>query len=172
MKRWTNKSYLICLFLFVLYSPVLFSQVTTATLSGIVKDPNGAPLPFATVTIEFADACFKQVMATKGDGRFTVPNLRVGGPYTVTVSFINYQQTIIDNVFLELGQTNSIDIQLKAKAAELDKVTVTGRSAIFDNKKTGASTNINRRLIQALPTISRSADDYLRLTPSAAPLNE
>ncbi|HEY8896307.1 MAG TPA: carboxypeptidase regulatory-like domain-containing protein, partial [Niastella sp.] len=168
MKKGTNKNYLIFLCFFVLYSPVLFSQVTTATLSGIVKDPNGGPLPSATVTIEFADAGFKQVLATKGDGRFTVPNLRVGGPYRVTVSFINYQQSVTENVFLELGQNNSVEIILKAKTAELEKITVTGRSTIFDNKKTGASTNINRRLIQALPTISRSADDYLRLTPSAS----
>ncbi|OQP50853.1 TonB-dependent receptor [Niastella yeongjuensis] len=149
-------------------SPALFSQVTTATLSGIVKDPKGAPLPSATVVIEYPDAGFKQTLATKGDGRFTVPNLRVGGPYTVTVSFINYQSSVTDNVFLELGQNNSVEVQMHEKAAELEKVTVTGRGTIFDNKKTGASTNINSRLIKTLPTISRSADDYIRLTPSAS----
>ncbi|THU41485.1 TonB-dependent receptor [Niastella caeni] len=168
MKRGTHKNYVLGLLIFLCCSPALFSQVTTATLSGIVKDPNGVPLPLATVTIEFADAGFKHVLATKGDGRFTVPNLRVGGPYTVTVSFINYQTSVTDNVFLELGQDNAVDIQLRAKAGELKEVTVTSRSAIFDNKKTGASLNINSRVIRSLPTISRSADDYLRLTPSAS----
>ena len=168
MKKGTCKSYLLNLLFFLLCSPALFSQVTTATLSGIVKDPKGTPLPAATVVIEFIDAGFRQALATKGDGRFTVPNLRVGGPYTVTVSFINFQSSVTNNVFLELGQNNSLDIQLHEKAAELEKITVTGRSGVFDNKKTGASTNINSRLIKALPTISRSADDYLRLTPSAS----
>jgi hypothetical protein len=167
MRKDLHKNYVLSLFFFLLCSPALFSQVTTATLSGIIKDPKGAPLPAATVVVEFADAGIKQALATKGDGRFTVANLRVGGPYTVTVSFINYQTSVTDNVFLELGQNNSIEIQLKEKAGELKEVTVTGRS-VFDNKKTGASTNINSRLIRALPTISRSADDYLRLTPSAS----
>lgn len=166
MKR--DAHYIFTLLVCLLCSPALFSQVTTATLSGIVKDPKGAPLPSATVVIEYPDAGFRLALATKGDGRFTVPNLRVGGPYTVTVSFINYQSSVTDNVFLELGQNNSLDIQLHEKAAELEKITVTGRGTIFDNKKTGASTNINSRLIKTLPTISRSADDYIRLTPSAS----
>lgn len=164
----TNRNYIFYLLFFLLCSPAVLAQVTTATLSGIVKDPKGNALPAATVVVEFPDAGIKQVLATKGDGRFTVPNLRVGGPYKVTATFVNFQQTVIDNVFLELGQNNSVDIQLTEKAGELEKVTVTSRTGIIDNKRTGASLNISSRLIRSLPTISRSADDYLRLTPSAS----
>lgn len=168
MRKYVQKSHAFTLFLLLCCSPLLYAQVTTATLSGIVRDPKGQPLPAATVIVEWADAGFKQVLPTRGDGRFTVPNLRVGGPYTVTVSFVNFQTSVTDNVFLELGQNNSVDIQMKEKAGELKEVTVTSRSAVTDNKKTGASTNINSRLIRSLPTISRSADDYIRLTPSAS----
>lgn len=59
----------------------LSAQVTTATLSGIIKDSKGTGLGSATVTVEFPDAGIKQVIITKSDGRFVVPNLRVGGPY-------------------------------------------------------------------------------------------
>jgi hypothetical protein len=168
MRKYVQKSYALTLFLLLCCSPFLFSQVTTATLSGIVRDPRGGPLPSATVVIEWADAGFKQTLPTRGDGRFTVPNLRVGGPYTITVSFVNFQTLVTENVFLELGQNNSVEIQMKEKAGELKEVTITSRSAVFDNKKTGASTNINSRVIRSLPTISRSADDYIRLTPSAS----
>ncbi len=168
MRKYVQKAHALTVLLFLYCSSVTFSQVTTATLSGIVRDPKGTPLPAATVVIEWADAGFKQTLPTKGDGRFTVPNLRVGGPYTVTVSFINFQTSVTENVFLELGQNNSLEVQMKEKAGELKEVTITSRSAAFDNKKTGASMNINSRLIRSLPTISRSADDYLRLTPSAS----
>ncbi|HLG40884.1 MAG TPA: carboxypeptidase-like regulatory domain-containing protein, partial [Chitinophagaceae bacterium] len=57
------------------------AQVTTATLSGIVKDSKGAALGSATITVEFPDAGISQSLITKPDGRFTVSNLRVGGPY-------------------------------------------------------------------------------------------
>ena len=54
------------------------------------------------------------------------------------------------------------------KSTEIGGVQVTARSKIFDDKRTGASTNINNRLIRTMPTISRSADDYLSLAPSAS----
>jgi len=168
MLRKTKYKFLMGLPLLLLSVLHLFAQVTTATLSGIVKDPKGQALAAATVTVEYANAGIRQGQLTKGDGRFTVPNLRVGGPYKVTVSFLGYQENVTDNIFLELGLNNVLEIQMQEQAVELKNVTVTGRSAIFDNKKTGASTNITNRTIRSLPTISRSADDYLRLTPSAS----
>jgi Carboxypeptidase regulatory-like domain len=146
----------------------IHAQVTTATLSGIVKDAKGSVLAGATITVEYPDAGITQTLITKGDGRFTVSNLRVGGPYKVTVNHVSYQKAVSENIFLELGLNNTIEFKLEEKSTEIGAVTVVGRSKIFDAKRTGASTNINNRLIRVLPTISRSADDYLRLTPSAS----
>jgi hypothetical protein len=162
-----QKAVFVIAFLFFV-SSILNAQVTTATLSGFVADPKGAGIASATVTVEFPDAGIKQVLITKGDGRFTVPNLRVGGPYKVSVTHVNYKQETVDNIFLELGLNNTIEFSMQEKTTELSGVTVTAQSRIFDNKRTGASTNISNRLIKALPTINRSADDYLRLTPSAS----
>src|ERR1044072_8816288 len=163
MLRKMNYKFLVGLPLLLLSVFHVFGQVTTATLSGIVKDPKGQPLAAATVSVEYANAGIKQGRLRRADGRFTVPNLRVGGPYKVTVSFLGYQENVTDNIFLELGLNNALEIQMQERAVELKNVTVTGRSVIFDNKKTSPSTNITTRTIRALPTISRSADDYLRL---------
>src|SRR4029079_19033446 len=133
-----------CLFITViciLISHALIAQVTTATLSGIVMDSKSAPLASATVTVEYPDAGIKQLLITKSDGRFTVPNLRVGGPYKVTVNHGGYREEVGYNIFLELGLNNTIEVSLLQKETELGNVTVTGRSRIFDNKRTGASTN-------------------------------
>jgi hypothetical protein len=152
-----------------LLSGQLFSQVTTATLSGLVKDSKGAGLGSATVTVEYPDAGIKQVLITRSDGRFTVPNLRVGGPYKVTVDHVSHNQAVSENIILELGLNNTIEVTMQDKSTELGGVTVTATGAkIFDNKRTGASTNISGRMLKELPTISRSADDYLRLAPSAS----
>lgn len=144
------------------------AQVTTATLSGIVRDSKGAALAAASVTVEYPDAGISQTLITKSDGRFTVANLRVGGPYRVTVNHVSFQKAVSENIFLDLGLNNTVEFKLEEKSTEIGGVTVVSRSKIFDDKRTGASTNINNRLIRALPTISRSADDYLRLTPSAS----
>lgn len=85
------------------------------------------------------------------------------------VTHLNNQPSTTENIYLELGQNNFIEISLTGKSAELERVTVgvTG-SRIFDSKRTGASTNISNTTLRNLPTISRSADDYLRLVPSAS----
>jgi hypothetical protein len=146
----------------------IHAQVTTATLSGVVNDDKGAPLSSATVTVEFPDAGIKQVLITKADGRFTLPNLRVGGPYKVTVNHVSHKEVVTENIFLELGLNNTVEFTMIESTKELSNVTIAARSRIFDDKRTGASTNISNRQLRTLPTISRSADDFLRLTPSAS----
>ena len=166
-----KSAFLLCtimIFLSLLTAVKSNAQVTTATISGTVKSSKGTALGAATVVVEYPDAGIRQTLTTRNDGRFTVPNLRVGGPYKVTVSHVGHQQSVTENIILELGLNNTIDIVMEETATQLGGVTVLSRSKIFDDKRTGASTNINNRLIKALPTISRSADDYLRLTPSAS----
>lgn len=169
-KRSLPKGFIFLMILFHLATIQLFSQVTTATLSGIVKDASGIPLSSATVTIEFPDAGVKQILTTRGDGRFTLANQRVGGPYKVSVSHVGQQDVVEGNIYLELGQNNFVEIAMTTRSTELETVTVSSGigSRIFDNKRTGAATNINNAALRNLPTISRSADDYLRLAPSAS----
>ncbi len=161
-------AYVVLLISFLFLYSISKAQVTTATLSGVVSD-KGKPLAGATVQVSFADAGINKLLSTKSDGSFTLPNLRVGGPYMVTVSFAGYAPTVDSNIYLNLGENTSLDIRMTPTAANLAEVTVTARSPIFDDHRTGASTQINSRLLRTLPTISRSADDYTRLTPSASP---
>ena len=150
MKKLLNQTWILLLGLFLfLSSSQLFAQVTTATLSGFVKDSKGVGIGSATVTVEYPDAGIKHVLTTNSDGRFTLPNLRVGGPYKVTVDHVGYHSSGNDDLFLELGLNNTIEVSLVEKSTELSGVTVTATGAkIFDNKRTGASTNISRSLIR------------------------
>ena len=169
-KKTLCNNYFLLVIIFMTAITSTMAQVTTATLSGIVKDASGTLLPGATVFIEYPDAGVKQSITTKGDGRFTLANQRVGGPYRITVSHVGQQNIITQNIFLELGQNNFVEISMLNKSTELESVVVTSGigSKIFDNKRTGASTNISNTALRNLPTISRSADDYLRLAPSAS----
>lgn len=145
------------------------AQVTTATLSGMVRNEAGQPLPGATIKVTYEDAGINKGLVSKSDGSFLVPNLRVGGPYIVTVSYTGFETRTAKDVFLNLGQNTALDLRLSEVAGKLSEVVVSGRSTIFNDQRTGASTNIGSTQIRQLPTISRSADDYLRLTPSASP---
>ena len=154
--------------LMLLSSIFINAQVTTATIAGIVKNAASVPVTGATVVVEYPEAGIRQTVTTLADGRFTVPNLRVGGPYHVTVTSIGFSPSTLQNIYLDLGLNNTLVFSLTESTKQLSAVIVTATSKIFDDRRTGASTNISNKLLRALPTISRSADDYLRLTPSAS----
>ncbi len=77
------------------------AQVTTSAISGTVLGTDNKPLSGATVRIEFTNAGINKLTITQSNGSFLVPNLRVGGPYKVTVTFVGYQEKSEDNIQLE-----------------------------------------------------------------------
>jgi Carboxypeptidase regulatory-like domain len=137
-------------------------------LSGTVTKADGKPLSGATIKITYANAGINKSTVSQSNGTYVVPNLKVGGPYTIAVTYTGYLPKTEDNIVLELGQNTTLDFKLQAGDGNLETVTVTGKSKLFDGQRTGASTNISSRQIRQMPTISRSADDFTRLTPSAS----
>src|SRR6185436_9153548 len=97
-------------------------------------------------------------------------NMRVGGPYTVTVTYIGYQPLTINDVYLRLGEPFVFNQTLSQSGGiTLSEVSVTGRKdAVMNSRRTGASTNISRTQLENLPTSNRSLTDFLRLTPQAS----
>lgn len=91
--------------------------------------------------------------------------MRNGGPYSVAISYIGYETKTFRNIVLELGETYNLNALLSEDANELTEVVVSGKASKFAAEKTGASTNINQRTIQELPTINRSIGDLAKLSP-------
>ncbi|RNC88418.1 MAG: TonB-dependent receptor [Winogradskyella sp.] len=152
-----------------LFTTVAFAQgVTTSSLGGQVTDAQGEPLPGATVIAVHTPTGSKYGAATDFDGYYRISNMRTGGPYTVTISYVGFKEFVRENVYLQLGNSERISTQLSEDASVLDEVVITAdRTGIFDSNKTGASTNISNRQIQTLPQTSRSIADFVRITPQA-----
>lgn len=141
---------------------------TTGTITGTVLDEDNSGLPGANVIAIHEPSGTEYGQATRLDGRFTIPNVRVGGPYTIRVSFIGYPDEVLSDVYVALGQSYRADFKMKPSAEELLEVIVKAeRSTVFDPDRTGANTNINNEALNALPTISRSLNDFTRLTPQS-----
>ncbi len=146
-----------------------FAQVTTSKIKGIVKDQNG-PMLGAEVMVLHKPTGTKTGTITQENGRFILSNLRIGGPYKVVVKYVGYQPVEIDNIFLKLGETKNLSIDLIEEKNSLNAVVINLKD---DGKKpskerTGPATSIGHKELEALPTISRSAKDFYRLEPSAS----
>ena len=163
-------TYLSCLCLLLFLASDLFGQgVTSASLTGVVTDATGEGLPGANVRAVHQPTGTSYGVATNIDGRYTISNMRVGGPYTVTVSFVGYDAQLFENINLKLGQTFDLDVVLTETGVSLAEVEVTSsRNPVLNSERTGAATNISEEQIEALPTISRGLNDFTRLTPQAS----
>jgi hypothetical protein len=142
---------------------------TTASMNGAVTDGKGEVLPGATVLAIHTPTGTQYGAGTNGEGRYNIQNLRVGGPYTIKVSFVGYQDFTKEGVFLTLGQTLRVDVQMSEASTALGDVVVTGRpDPVINAGRTGAETSISREQISNLPTLNRNLTDFTRLTPQAA----
>ena len=141
--------------------------VTTASINGIVTDAKGA-IPGATVTITHIPTGTVYASVSRSDGRFNIPNLRVGGPYTFKVTFIGYKDFVQDNITLSIGQDQRIAAALEDNTTNLSEVKITASgSKVINSSRTGARETISRSQIENLPTVNRSLSDFTKLTPSA-----
>lgn len=145
-----------------------FSQgVTTSSMQGTVSDGSGEPLFGANIVATHTPSGTVYGAISNEDGRFYLPNLRVGGPYKVAITYVGFQDRTFEGITLGLGQSYNLKATL-SEGMELDEVVVTSqRGEIIDPDRTGASVNLSRDRIDALPTISRSIEDFTRLTPQS-----
>ncbi|MHA6247032.1 TonB-dependent receptor [Pontibacter sp. CAU 1760] len=163
------KPFLLCIVLCLTVQSAWAQGATTASLIGKVADQSGAPLPGATVIAVHTPTNTQYVSTTDVEGRYNIQNMRVGGPYSIRSSYIGYQERAVSGVMLSLGQTARIDITLSEDTRQLSEVQVIGeKNDVFNQDRTGAATNISREQLANLPTLSRSLQDFTRLTPQAS----
>lgn len=160
---------IITLLFFVFGLHMMVGQTTTSSIKGIVKSSSNELLPGATVLAIHTPSGTKYSALSNADGRFNMLNMRIGGPYKIVVSFIGFKNQEFNDVYLELGKAFGLDIILQDESQKLEEVKVVGaKNKVFQSGRTGAETTIGRRELAVLPTISRSAEDFTRLEPSAS----
>ncbi len=141
---------------------------TTAAMSGVISDSKGGGLPGATVIAIHTPTNTQYVAPTNTEGRFNIQNMRVGGPYTVKVTFVGFKDISREGINLTLGQNLRFDQKMDDSSTELSEVTVSGRrDPVINAGRTGASTTVQREQIERLPSLSRSFNDFTRLTPQS-----
>ena len=148
----------------------VFAQgVTSSSLNGKVVDNNGNPLPGASIVAIHTPSGSKYGSSTDFDGFYRMSNMRVGGPYAVTISYVGFNDYVRNGVILQLGQTFKINASMAETSNVLEEVVISAQSgSVFDGNKTGSETTISSRQINNLPTTSRSIADFVRITPQAA----
>ena len=113
------------------------AQETTSDIIGTIT-ADQKPLAGATITAIHVPTGTVYSTTSRADGRYNLPNLKIGGPYTITVTFVGYKEEKQENISLLLGQEFKVDFILTPIANSLTEVVVSASSQnkIFNNSRT------------------------------------
>jgi len=156
------------LFILLMLTVNMFAQVTTSKINGLISDETG-PLFGASIAAKHVPSGTTMGSMTQDNGSYNITNLRVGGPYTVTISFVGYKTVEYSDIYLLLGKSTNIDVVMVTENQELDEVVIKySKDKTFSSDRTGAEISVGKKQFASLPTISRSQADFTRLEPSAS----
>ena len=142
------------------------AQVTTSALNGRVTDKSGEPVAGAAVIAVHTPSGTQYYAVANGEGRFSINGMRTGGPYSVEVSCLGFNNVTYTDITLSLAEAYSLNATLSDDTEMLaEAIVISTASSKFATEKTGAATNITSGQITSLPTVSRSITDVTRLSP-------
>jgi len=149
----------------VLFSRAHAQGITTGAIGGLVTDSAGAPLPAVQIQVRNVQTGYVVGSLTRENGRYLVPGLEAGGPYTVTARRIGFAPQTRENVFVSLTQTTRVDLNLSNQATQLTGVAVVATTSDFSSTRTGVSTTVRDSTIARIPTLNRDFTDLVKLSP-------
>src|SRR5437879_5846071 len=145
----------------VLGSCLVFAQISTATVSGVVHDGTGGVIPGVTITIKHTETGLTRTVTTTENGGYRMPSLPVG-PYEVTGEKLGFKQQVRRGVNLVVGQEAVIDLTLEVGAAA-EQVTVTEEAPLVNATTSSTSGVITEQQMKELPLNGRSFDQLITL---------
>ena len=148
----------------------LMAQVTSSSISGKISDANKKALAGATVVATHTPSGAQYYSVADANGTYRLLNIRPGGPYKIEFRMVGFQTTVQEGVTATLGETKILNVRLNEEAIGLNEIVIAAEAISngMDSDRAGATTAINNEQINTLPTINRSLNDVLALTPQAA----
>jgi hypothetical protein len=163
MRKFTSMQKVFSFLAVMLFALQSFAQVTNSSISGLVADKKGEGLPGATIIAVHVPSGTRYGTVSNTSGRYTLPSVRVGGPYKITISFIGFKEAVKEGVITSLGTAANVDVKLDEEGKFLDEIKVVStRSDIISSGRTGPSTTLNRESINRLPTLGRTLNDLTK----------
>ncbi|WP_042145014.1 MULTISPECIES: TonB-dependent receptor [unclassified Pseudoalteromonas] len=141
-----------------------FANDTASALKGSIVGPNGNPATGTKITIIHIPSGSTKTTLIGESGGFSTKGLRVGGPYKIEVESEQFEDTVVDNIFLTLGKTYPISVQLNSKT-NMEQIEVTGRPLSMQSGGTGPATHFTLSDIENRPAINRDIKDIVRTDP-------
>src|SRR5438874_1899189 len=142
------------------------AQVSGATLSGVVTDEQGGPVPDAAVKIKNLGTGVTREVRTNSDGLYSAPNLNPGS-YDVTISAKGFQNVVQHSVTLNVGAQQSLNISLKVGSFN-QTIEVTAAPPDVQTTTSTISSTVDSTTMRELPLNGRDWTSLATLEPGVS----
>ena len=161
------KTFLLFLIFVQLISVTATGQSTNASFTGIILNDQNTALVGATVEVLNESTGFRTSTTTGADGRFQILQLPLGGPYTITASYVGFVPLVKNGYQLNQGDRVVVNLSLVNESTTLQNVVVTSNGLINQKARFGAATDITANRIRNLPLEGRNFQNLINLSPLA-----
>jgi len=147
-------------------APSLLAQVTSGNIAGTVSSSTDkSVLPGVTVEAVHVPTGTRYDTVSGANGRYTIPNVRPGGPYRITGTLEGFKTATVNVPEAKLGITTEVPLAMSL-AAVTEAITVTAAAYdVMNPNRTGSTSQVTQEQIETLPTVNRSLQDYARTNP-------
>lgn len=147
----------------------VFAQVTTSSINGRISDSEGSVAGAAVIATHVPSGT-TYYSTTDNNGAYRINAVTPGGPYSVKVEMLGYRSVEYTGVYAPLGEVITVNATLDVEALGLDAAVFTadGTNSGMNINRAGVGTSISEQTMNALPTVSRSMNDVMKLTPQAS----
>src|SRR5581483_10665804 len=147
-------------------SSVGSAQVTSATLTGVVRDSSGAGIPEASIAVTNVGTNIGRQVRSDASGTYTIPQL-VPGEYRVEAEKTGFKKAVLTGVILQVAQQARIDIELTVGQIT-ERIEVTGTPSIIETESPVVGGVIEEARVKTLPLKGRN---FMELTTLTAGIN-
>ncbi len=145
-----------------------FAQGTHATIVGKITDTKGETVIGATVQVRNESTGFTTGVATNINGDYTIQQIPLGTPYTITAKYVGYGDQKKSGYTLNQGDMLRVNFVMKEEAVTMDEVQVVANSLRKSVSNAGAATVISAKNIAVLPVNGRNFTSLIDLSPLSA----
>ena len=146
---------------------MLMGQLSTGTILGVVKDPSGAAIPDATVTVTNTSTNIARTGTTDSDGAYRFDALQPG-PYTITVTKDGFEKSTLTSLTLEVAQNLEANATLQVGSVQQEVSVNAGLAPQVNVTTSSLGGLVNSQQIADLPLNGRNFIDLALLQPGVA----
>ncbi|MGB7188594.1 MAG: carboxypeptidase-like regulatory domain-containing protein [Acidobacteriaceae bacterium] len=145
-------------------APAAHAQNLYAALHGTVTDASGAVVPNATITAVNTSTNIKTMASTDSHGYYTVPQLQVGGPYSVTISANGFQSFTTTGLNLSVNDNRDVDAKLQVGSSDTT-VQVSASALQVETADTQLKQVMTAAQLEEIPLAGRDPQGLQKLQP-------